>query len=47
MMARNVKIWQSPRARYPVETLTRLEVPFIQNLTSQLLLPSSVTIIKS
>lgn len=30
MMVRNAKNWQSPRARYPVEALTRLGVPFIQ-----------------
>lgn len=30
MMVRNLKNWRLPRARYPVEALARLGVPFIQ-----------------
>lgn len=41
MMVRNVKNWQSPRARYPVKALTRLGVPLFKGETS----PLSVAII--
>lgn len=31
MMVRNVKNWQSPRTRYPVEALAHLGVPLLKD----------------
>jgi len=47
MIVRNVKNWQSPRARYPVEALTRFGVPLFKGKQARFQSPSSINITKS
>ena len=47
MMVRNLKNCQPPRARYPVEALTRLGVPLLKEKQARFQSPSSINITKS